>query len=214
MSNPAPTADAVLEAAEILFAEAGFDGTTFRDIAQAAGVNLAAAHYHHGDKETLYLEILRRRLRVVNEARLGRIEAAERLAAGAPVPLERIFEILAGPLFSLYAESPAGAAGARLLGRALVDPLPFLEPLVATEVQPVLARFAQAVRRHCPGLSAEEFLWRYSFVIGALQHTVATLPHLKARTQGICRDDAEAALQQFVKFACLTWPTASRGSVS
>ena len=214
MSTAIPTADSVLDAAERLFAAQGFDGTTFRDIAREAQVNLAAAHYHHGDKETLLLEVLRRRLRPLNEARLARLEAAERTSADAPVPLERLLEILAGPLFELHAQGEGGAAAARLLGRCLAEPLPFLEPLLVGEMHPILARFGQAIRRHCPTLSPEEFLWRFSFVVGALQHTLATLHQMKKLTQGICRDDAEIAQQRFVQFAGDVFAPASRSFVS
>jgi AcrR family transcriptional regulator len=214
MADNVPTSGAILDAAERLFADSGFHGTTFRDIAKEAGVNLAAAHYHYGDKETLYLEVLRRRLLPLTHARLERLNAAERAAAPEPVPLERILEILTGPLFELAAQSPGGAAGARLIGRCLAEPLPFLEPFLAVEMQPVLARFAQAIRRHCPSLSPEEFLWRFSFVVGALQHTLATLHQIKKMTQGICRDDAAVAQARFQQFAQDTFTRTGPFSVS
>jgi hypothetical protein len=38
--------------------------------------------------------------------------------------------------------------------------------------------------------------------MGAMHHTLATLHHMKERTQGICRnDDYESALPRFVHFA-------------
>jgi AcrR family transcriptional regulator len=43
----------ILIAAEELFAEKGFDGTSVRDIAQHAGVNLAMISYYFGSKEKL-----------------------------------------------------------------------------------------------------------------------------------------------------------------
>ncbi|HXD76345.1 MAG TPA: TetR family transcriptional regulator [Puia sp.] len=43
----------ILSAAEELFAEKGFDGTSVRDIAQRAGVNLAMISYYFGSKEKL-----------------------------------------------------------------------------------------------------------------------------------------------------------------
>ena len=49
----------VIAAASALFAERGFHGTTARDIARRATVNVAAGHYHFGSKEALYLEVLR-----------------------------------------------------------------------------------------------------------------------------------------------------------
>ena len=43
----------IMEAAEKLFAEKGFDGTSVRDIAEEAGVNLAMISYYFGSKEKL-----------------------------------------------------------------------------------------------------------------------------------------------------------------
>ncbi len=44
---------AIIEAAEALFAENGFNGTSVRDIAEKAGVNLAMISYYFGSKEKL-----------------------------------------------------------------------------------------------------------------------------------------------------------------
>jgi len=43
----------ILVIAEALFGEKGFDGTSVRDIAQSAGVNLAMISYYFGSKEKL-----------------------------------------------------------------------------------------------------------------------------------------------------------------
>lgn len=43
----------IIEAAEKLFAGKGFDGTSVRDIAETAGVNLAMISYYFGSKEKL-----------------------------------------------------------------------------------------------------------------------------------------------------------------
>lgn len=194
-STPAgETLDRILISAEELFAEQGYHGTTLRQITQKAAVNLAAVNYHHGDKESLYLEVLRRRLRAVNDLRLARLAEAERLRDGDPVPLETLFELMAAPLFELCADDH-GRAGARLLGRCLTEPLPFLEDFLAREFQPAMARFGQALRRHVPALPPEDFLWRLNFVAGALQHSLATLPRMKSLTRGLCRDNDHAAAQ-------------------
>ena len=202
MAAPATLAthERILTVAEKLFAKHGYDGTTMRHITREAGVNLAAVNYHLGDKQSLYLEVLTRRLQPINQQRLTRLTEAEREAGSAPVDLKRLLEIMAGPLFELHLE-PGGGHGARLIGRALAEPLPFMEQFLADELQPVLARFAQAIRRHAPTLPPEEFLWRFSFVVGALQHTLATLHRMQALTRGICRDDDHAgALVRFVPF--------------
>lgn len=59
MRSDANTRQRLIAAASELFAERGFHGTTARDIARRARVNLAAGHYHCGSKKELYLEVLR-----------------------------------------------------------------------------------------------------------------------------------------------------------
>jgi AcrR family transcriptional regulator len=49
----------LLEAALLLFAEKGIDGTGIREIASLAKANSAMVQYHFGGKEGLYLEVLR-----------------------------------------------------------------------------------------------------------------------------------------------------------
>jgi AcrR family transcriptional regulator len=44
----------IIEAAEKLFASKGFNGTSVRDIAETAGVNLAMISYYFGSKEKLF----------------------------------------------------------------------------------------------------------------------------------------------------------------
>jgi len=43
----------IIEAAENLFADKGFDGTSVRDIAEEAGINIAMISYYFGSKEKL-----------------------------------------------------------------------------------------------------------------------------------------------------------------
>lgn len=51
----------ILDSAEQLFAEKGFDGTSVRDIAGHAGVNLAMISYYFGSKEKLLVALIAHR---------------------------------------------------------------------------------------------------------------------------------------------------------
>ena len=51
-----------MEAAEKLFAEKGFDGTSVRDISEKADVNLAMISYYFGSKEKLYEKLVEYRM--------------------------------------------------------------------------------------------------------------------------------------------------------
>jgi AcrR family transcriptional regulator len=51
----------LLDSAEVLFSQKGFDGTSVRDIAEAAGINTAMISYYFGSKEKLMEEIFERK---------------------------------------------------------------------------------------------------------------------------------------------------------
>ncbi len=52
------TREAILSAARVCFAERGFDGTSLRRIAEAAGVDQSLVHHFYGTKESLFLQAL------------------------------------------------------------------------------------------------------------------------------------------------------------
>jgi AcrR family transcriptional regulator len=64
MNRPAhfSTKDRILGAAEELFAQHGFAGTSLRQVTSQADVNIAAVNYHFGSKENLVNEVFRRRM--------------------------------------------------------------------------------------------------------------------------------------------------------
>jgi AcrR family transcriptional regulator len=68
--SPDATRERIMEAALDLFGERGLTGTTVRDIAKRASVNVAAISYHFGGKDELY--------RAVAETVIGSIEARAR----------------------------------------------------------------------------------------------------------------------------------------
>lgn len=57
--------DRLLDIAEKMFSENGFDATSVRDLTTAANCNIAAVNYHFGGKEGLYKEMFRRHLTIV-----------------------------------------------------------------------------------------------------------------------------------------------------
>ncbi len=56
------TREKILDTAERLFAEKGFDGVSVREITSRAGCNVASVSYYFGSKKELYLTVFRERL--------------------------------------------------------------------------------------------------------------------------------------------------------
>lgn len=168
-------------------------------------------NYHFGDKEELYREVILRRIRPLNAQRLALLDDVCTQAENTLPPLENIIRILAKPIFDLHSEQESGGrAFVQILSRGLTDPFSITNQLLAQEYNPVLNRFGQLIRRHAPQLSPEEFLWRLSFIIGAMHHTLATLHQMTALTRGICRsDDYEGALARFITHSVITFQAPS-----
>lgn len=62
------TKQKILEVASRLFAQKGFSGTSVRDIANTAGVNLAAINYHFSNKKNLLKEVIHNGYATLGEA--------------------------------------------------------------------------------------------------------------------------------------------------
>jgi len=204
------TADRILDAAESLFAEGGFEGTSLRTITAAAGVNLAAVAYHFGSKDGLVEAVFTRRFEPVNRERF------ERLAAlGARPTVEGILEAFLLPALRLARDARVGPLGMRLLGRTYAEPSPLLRRIFGTQFREVALRFRQALHAALPHLSAEVVLWRLHFCVGAMAHVMADGFRLAELSDGRC-DTAhgDEALRQLVPFlaAGLRAPSAAGGT--
>ena len=68
--------DILLDAAEELFSEKGFNAASVRDITSRAGCNVAAVNYYFNSKDNLYTEVFRRKLLILRDIRLESIEKA------------------------------------------------------------------------------------------------------------------------------------------
>src|ERR1700752_5110069 len=90
VSRPVVTKGRILDAAEALFIEHGFEATSLRAITASARVNLAAVNYHFGSKEELFQAVLTRRLDPMNQERVDLLTELEQGAANGALPCDRI----------------------------------------------------------------------------------------------------------------------------
>jgi TetR/AcrR family transcriptional regulator len=117
--NPARTRTAILDAAEKLFAQKGFDATSLHDVGTAAGVSRGTPGYFFGSKADLYQAVLDRSFAEVRDAvRAGRAralasnQAPDAILAGA---VSDYFDFLAArPNFIRLIEREALNGGSQL----------------------------------------------------------------------------------------------------
>lgn len=56
----------IIDVARVLFSEHGFEGTSIREIAKLANVNVAAINYHFGSKEHLFVQIIQNSTSIIS----------------------------------------------------------------------------------------------------------------------------------------------------
>lgn len=134
MNDPVEgTRERILTAAVEVFGARGYKSATIRQIAEAAGVNLAAINYHFKGKLGLYTEVVDA---LLNEG-FTRFPADMGVAAESP-PAQRLEAFVRSFCYRLL--SPDGWGGyhgkARLFVREMADPSPVGVEMVARHIQP------------------------------------------------------------------------------
>ncbi|WP_052223544.1 TetR/AcrR family transcriptional regulator [Novosphingobium malaysiense] len=133
------TRSALIEAAESLFAEAGVDGVSTRQIGAAIGsLNTNVVAYHFGDKESLIEAVYRHRLPEIDRRRGQLLDEAD--LAGTCMDLTLLVRILAQPFLEqvdargqhTYARFVAGLerSGLSTLRGKFTDDFPATERLI------------------------------------------------------------------------------------
>lgn len=114
------TSLSILDAAERLFAERGYEGASVRDIAKAAGSQIASISFHHVSKETLFERVVERRASELSQLRLDALTALK--TRNEPLTLEAVLSAFLRPyLEKAGAGDPQWLAYARLVAFVSAD---------------------------------------------------------------------------------------------
>lgn len=172
MALRSSTKEKILDVAEGLFAEYGFNDTSLRTNTSKAGVNLASVNYHFGDKKTLVRAVLNRYL----EAFMPEMkQSLERLNERDDYDMAEVFEALRAPLRSLSELRPNGTSRFMLLiGRGYTDVQGHLRWFITNRYNDVLTLFTDSVLKANPNLTRETLFWRLHFTLGTCVFTMAS----------------------------------------
>lgn len=167
------TATRILDAAETLFVEHGFEATSMRAITQSAEVNLAAVNYHFGTKEALFQAVFARRLTPLNELAIQKLERMEK-ASPRGLRVEAIIAAFMDAALEI-AQDPqrGGVIFVRLLSRAFVEPHPALRETLPRHYAELVVRYSRAFQIALPDLTETELQWRINFAFGAIFNAFA-----------------------------------------
>lgn len=191
--------DAILDAAEVVFADNGFHGATTRAIAEQARANAALIHYYFGSKEALYEAVVARRAGAINLERRERLAA---LHAQNAVTLETVLNALLRPTIALGRDPARGGAHyARLLGHAASGTDERSRRLTAESYDAIAKVFITEFAGVVPGLSPANAVRGYLNAVSIGISLMAPTGRTQNLSGGALRDDdLEEIIGQAVRF--------------
>jgi AcrR family transcriptional regulator len=175
------TAAAVLDAAEVEFAENGIDHASLRSIMRAAGANTAAVHYHFGSRQELARAVLDRILEPLQRRRIQLLDAA--LSAADHPSCEVLVDALVRPDFeAVLSARERDPRATRIVGTIYSRPPDFVHQMVEASFAPVAQRFMPPLLAVLPELSATELSWRVRWSVFGMLGAVLSSHDVKVIT--------------------------------
>ena len=159
--------DRLLDAAEELFCEHGFEGTSIRDLAARAKCNIAAANYHFGSKRQLYIEMFRRHMTELVNRQMANLR--EVMRSENPT-LEQLLKKTVKTGLSTLADRDSRNSLLMLMVREFLNPHLKKEMLVNEAIGEATSSFCDAIMRLCPGLSRDKAMRCLLTIDGLILH--------------------------------------------
>jgi TetR/AcrR family transcriptional regulator, regulator of cefoperazone and chloramphenicol sensitivity len=140
----------ILEAAGEIFAELGYRAATVRHICEKAGANVAAVNYYFGDKEGLYLAVLRS----VPDAHAEKYPSSQRRDANAAAE-DKLRSYIESLLHRVFDPGRPGWH-AKIIAREMVEPTRALDSLLDEVARPLHQELAGIVRELLGSAASDE----------------------------------------------------------
>jgi AcrR family transcriptional regulator len=156
---------AILLAAERLFAQRGYHAVTIRQIADDADVPLALVGYYYGQKHELFAALFDHWGSTIDE-RLAALRAVH-LDPADPSALPAIVQAFVMPVVRLRT-SAEGESYALLVARQLYQAGDEADAVLRKHFDPMAHAFIDALHATLPWASRGEVAWVYQFALGAL----------------------------------------------
>ena len=193
--------DRLLDAAEELFCEHGFEGTSIRDIAAIAKCNIASVNYYFGGKEKLYEEVWRRHLIPMRDARIISINKVMSQSESQP-ELEDLLEAFADAFIGQMVDDNRTRQFGILMAREWIDRRLPAHMFLDDVIKPTLSAMHKALVKTCPGLDES----KVPLVVLSIAGQLVQVAHIKAIfEQGNKTDlpmfDLTEAIEHIVKFS-------------
>ncbi|WP_176489056.1 TetR/AcrR family transcriptional regulator [Rhizorhabdus dicambivorans] len=191
----------LLDAAERLFAEDGYDGTSLRDIANRAKLHLALSTYHFGTKEKLFEEVIQRRATEMEQIRLAELAKIDLDKLSSDEALMALIEAYALPMIrARYGPSRQWQAYVRLVSQ-LISVKRWV-PLIRKYYDNCGRQFIAKFEKVLPHADHDSLLDSFSFMISNMLYVCSYTNRFdKQKAKHLsAKEDVDAAVKNFLRF--------------
>ena len=190
----------ILDAAQAEFSEYGYHGTSIRNVASRAGVQIAAIRYHIGSKDDLFRAVFERHANAVLKRRYD-IETAQQQTDNSN-RVEDVIEAMIGPVLDLRFESDDGARFAKLMANIVSSPDERSTALTQEIFDPSAPAIIDRLLSALPALDQRSRYWAYFLTVGCLAMACSNGDRLRRLSQGASdpenRDETRDMLFRFI----------------
>ena len=196
------TRERILDAAERLFAERGFEGASTRDIVARSGDTIGSVNYHFGSKNTLIAEVIRRRWDAITADRQAAFERAVAEHGGVP-PLETVVGCIVLPYLRRGLSKDRGWRSYVILQTRVLFAPKIYDDVLRKLSEPVARQYLGWLTSALPEASPKELGYSYQFMVSSMVECCAEmgLGRMGRLTDGACDStDFETIGPRLVKF--------------
>jgi AcrR family transcriptional regulator len=165
--------DRLLDSAEQVFAEKGYDGATTREIAALSGDTLGTLSYHFKTKETLLREVLMRRFEEMNDLRRAMYKDFSARHGGATPDLDEAITAIVLPMIKLALTSaPGWRSYITLICRLMYITTEDHGKLIPKMLDPIGIELIGWLKETCSPSAHINLAYAYQFIIGCMLDSV------------------------------------------
>lgn len=202
------TKERILDVAEHLFAENGYDGVSVRKITREADTNQSSIYYHFGSKKALLHAVCERRATPINKERVALLRQCLESGENGCPSLDCVLRAFLGPALRASAPGATGSDYRRLFSHLILDPSPDVRSVMADIYDDANRMFIVALRACGLDRDPEKLAWSVLGIYGTMVYAMFD-NGLVRRLTGVPmgQEGSEGALDNIVDFlgAALTF---------
>jgi AcrR family transcriptional regulator len=186
----------LLDAAEKLFCQNGYDGASVRVLTAEANCNVAAVNYYFGGKDNLCQEMFRRQLQIISDLQIGKMN--EILSRPNPTLEEFVREMITPPLQAAYEKQLRGQI-MQLMVREVLSKSPHGQKITENFHTRIMDRTVEALMQLVDGLDKKTARLIFSSLDSLKLHPFLFMDKYLSMIEGLT---FEELIDHIVRFAC------------